>query len=184
MQGDDIGRNVGDGWSISSFTRLIHLTYLRSYQSISIMKAASVLEVSLKVKVLGKHLDHGGVPHPIISHPLNHIRATRKVQGGVELHDDLIVPWIVESHNLIDLVVLTGCNDLVEQWVVLVPDVGPVDALQRNHQSLLGQDHGVVPIRIKMALEAGIPVSLVLLKVVLILGFGDQPMIRVGLIGV
>jgi hypothetical protein len=183
MQGDDIGRNVGDGWSISSFTRLIHLTYLRSYRSISIMKAASVLEVSLKVKVLGKHLDRGGVPHPI-SHPLNHIRATRKVQGGVELHDDLIVPWIVESHNLIDLVVLTGCNDLVEQWVVLVPDVGPVDALHRNHQSLLGQDHGVVPICIKMALEAGIPVALVLLKVVLIPGFGDQPMIRVGLIGV
>jgi hypothetical protein len=52
--------------------------------------------------------------------------------------------------------------------VVLVPDVGPVDALHRNHQSLLGQDHRVVPICIKMALEAGIPVALVLLKVVLI----------------
>jgi hypothetical protein len=62
--------------------------------------------VSLKVEKLSKHFDDGAVPQPI-HHPFNHIRATREIQGGVELHDDLIVPWIVESHNLIDLVVLT-----------------------------------------------------------------------------
>jgi hypothetical protein len=35
----------------------------------------------------------------------------------------------------------------------------------------------------EMTLEAGILVALALLKVVLILSFGDQPMIRVGVIG-
>jgi hypothetical protein len=86
-----------------------------------------MLEVTLKVEVLGKHLDRGVVPHPTC-HPFNHIRATREVQGGVELHNYLIIPRIVESHNLKDLVVLTYYNDIVKERVIFVPHVGPVDA--------------------------------------------------------
>jgi hypothetical protein len=53
----------------------------------------------------------------------------------------LIIPWITKGHDVIDLVVLIGCDDLVEKRVVLVPHVSPVDALHWNHHGLLGLGH-------------------------------------------
>jgi hypothetical protein len=87
--------------------------------------------------VLGKHLGSGGVPHSI-SHPLYCIGAARETQSGIELHDDLIIPMIIETHDVIDLLMLTCCNDLIEQWMILVPHIGPIDAFHQNYRCLLG----------------------------------------------
>jgi hypothetical protein len=78
-------------------------------------------------------------------------------------------------------VVLTSCCDLIEERVVLVPHVCPVDALHGNHQSLL-DDHKAVPICIKVAPKMGILVVLGLLVVFLIWGPGDQLRIHVGVV--
>jgi hypothetical protein len=81
------------------------------------------------VTVLSKHLKRRGVPHSI-SHPLYHIGVTRKVQGSIELHDDLIIPRIVEAHDLIDLVTFIDYNDFIEQWM---PHISPINALHQNY---------------------------------------------------
>jgi hypothetical protein len=118
------------------------------------MKVPLMLKVSLKVKVLGKHLGVWVVPHPI-GHPMYLIWAAREAQGGVELHDDLIILWITKGHDVIDLVVLIGYDDLIEKRVVLVPHVNPVDALHWNHHGLLGLGHWAVPIHVKVGPESG-----------------------------
>jgi hypothetical protein len=65
MQSDDIGGNIVDGHRVMSSAQQIHVLHLRGYQGVAIMKVPIMLEVSLKVKVLGKHLGVGVVPHPI-----------------------------------------------------------------------------------------------------------------------
>jgi hypothetical protein len=96
-----------------------------------------MLEVSLKVKVLGKHLDSGMVLHPI-GHPIYTIGETREEQSRVELQDDLVIPWVLKRHDVVNLVVFIGCDDLIEEWVVLVPHACPLDVFHRNHHIFLG----------------------------------------------
>jgi hypothetical protein len=122
-----------------------------------------VLKVSLKVEVFGEYLGHRRVLHSI-SHPLYHIGAMRKVQGSIELHDYLIIPRIIEAHALINLVMLAGYIDFIEQRMFLVPHIGPINALHRNYQFLLGKDHRAVPIHMEVAPKTRVLVPLLLIE--------------------
>jgi hypothetical protein len=106
-----------------------------------------------------------------------------EIQSGVELYDYFIVPRILKCHDVVDLVVLTCCYDLIEERVILFPHVGPVDVLHGNHHSLLGLGHEAVKIRVKVAPELRILVPLQSLKIVDIPGLGNQLSVHGGVVG-
>jgi hypothetical protein len=56
--------------------------------------------------------------HLSVSHPHNLLPIGIKVQGGVELTDDLIIPVVLEAHHLSHLVLITCSLDFVEDGVM------------------------------------------------------------------
>jgi hypothetical protein len=89
----------------------------------------------------------------LISLPINHshhLAICIKVQSGIELIDDLIVPIVLEAHHLGHLELITFGFDFVEDSVTLSSHPLPINPLGLHHGFLGIAIDKVVPICMKV----------------------------------
>jgi hypothetical protein len=63
------------------------------------------------------------------------------IQGGKELSDDLIVPILLESHDIPQVLGSTSTDYLIKDCVMLSLRIGLVNPLGNRHGLGLGNDH-------------------------------------------
>jgi hypothetical protein len=102
----------------------------------------------LKAKQTGKLTDCDLILS-LVHHPHELLSIDIKVESGIELIDDLIVPIILEAHHLCHLELITSGFDVVEVRVATGLHPLLVNPLGQYHRLLLVEINGPVPIRVK-----------------------------------
>jgi hypothetical protein len=94
------------------------------------------------------------LPHELLSIGI-------KVQSGIELTDDLIVPVVLEAHNLSHLKFITHSFDLIEDGVTPSSHPIPINPLGLHHGFLHIEVDRAIPICVKVRPEPRVGTLLV-----------------------
>jgi hypothetical protein len=71
------------------------------------------------------------------------------IQGGKELSDDLIVPILLESHDIPQVLGSTSTDYLIKDCVMLSLRIGLVNPLENRHGLGPGNDHEFIEVLLK-----------------------------------
>jgi hypothetical protein len=108
------------------------------------VKLLGVLYVSRHPKNLYKLYQLYGKP-PSICQPPEDPLLLIKVESGLELSYDLLVPIVLKLHDVSGAMEITSLKNPIEGGILLLPHVVKVDPLHRDNWLGLLQKHGGIP---------------------------------------
>jgi hypothetical protein len=151
---------ISDGRSLK-VGGLIHGSHLIEPNHIAIMKIQRMLGRTPKTQDRGK-VAYSDRILGAIGHPSNVSVVLVEEESRIELKDHFIISIIQKSHDILEPMILTHLNDILEGLTVLVLlHESPIHPLHRNNWSLLPLVDGAVPIRMKVGPKTRIWSSLV-----------------------
>jgi hypothetical protein len=88
----------------------------------------------------------GDLIPPSLGHPMKLPRVPPlfNIQGGIELSNYLIIPILLESHGIPQVLGSTSTHYLIKDRIMLSLHIGPVNPLGNHHMLGLGNDHGLI----------------------------------------
>jgi hypothetical protein len=116
------------------------------------VKLLGVLYVSRHPKNLYKLYQLYGKP-PSICQPPEDPLLLIKVESGLELSYDLLVPIVLKLHDVSGAMEITSLKNPIEGGILLLPHVVKVDPLHRDNWLGLLQKHGGIPTLMEKGLE-------------------------------
>jgi hypothetical protein len=137
------GRMSLDTWSIHK----LHLIQLKHTESVN-PSLWRHLQLVLKPKQSGK-TSNSDLISPPICHPHKLLCISVKVESGIKLTDDFLIPIILETHHFGHLQLITSSFDLVEYGVSLSCHPILVDPLRFHYGFLFVEVNRMVPIRVE-----------------------------------
>jgi len=84
-----------------------------------------------------------------LEHPMKLHAWAINIQSGIKLGHHLLIPVIAETHDWLQMHVLTGTDSLCNHRYVYVLQMSPVDGLHLSSRVSLGYNHGFVPVGMK-----------------------------------
>jgi hypothetical protein len=127
-------------WSIHE----VHLILLQNIVSVNLV-IRLLGKLVLEAKQMGKLTDCDLILS-LVRHPHELLAISIKVEGGIELVDNLIVLIVLETHHVSHLELITSGFDAVEVGVATSLHPLPVYPLGLYHRLLLVEIDGPVPI--------------------------------------
>jgi hypothetical protein len=97
----------------------------------------------------------GDIIPPSLDHPLEFscVSPHLNIQGGKELSDGLMVPILLESHDIPQVLGSTSTPYLIKDHVILSLHIGPVNPLGNHHGLSLGNDHRLIEVQLKCCVK-------------------------------
>jgi len=81
------------------------------------------------------------------------ILRTIKLNGGIKLNHHLFTPIILEGHNVFSSSYVHKLNHLIEDWIILLSHVVPVNLLHMSDWLLPCKNYCLIEVRLKVILE-------------------------------
>ena len=107
------------------------------------------------------------------------------IESGIELSHYLLIPVTIESHDILQVHIVTGADGLSKHWNVQLNQVIPIHGLHLSGRMGLGHDHSLIPISVEPHPKPEVPLLFLLkamiilkpqvLKLVLALAIVDSP---------
>jgi hypothetical protein len=136
------GKQVQISSNTPSFAARVHESHPTTVKTRCKVNLYAVCIIPSKSKELSKLLKCDLIPHSLgHSMELPHILPLFNIQGGIELSNYLIVPILLESHGIPQVLGSTSTHYLVKDHVMLSLLIGPVNPLGNRHMLDLGNDH-------------------------------------------
>jgi hypothetical protein len=110
----------------------------------------TVYIIPSKFKEPSKLLKGDLIP-PFLGHPLElpRVPSLFNIQGGIELSNYLIIPILLKSHDIPQVLGSTSTHYLIKDCAMLSLHIGPANPLENCHMLDLGNDHGLIEILLK-----------------------------------
>jgi hypothetical protein len=133
--------------------------------------------ISLKPKEPSKLLK-GDLILPSLSHLIKFscVPPLFNIQGGIELSNYLIIPILLERHDIPQVYGSTSSQYLIKDPIMLSFHVGPVNPLRKCHGLDLGIDDRLIEVMLKCCVKFVVNVGFLLNKPWIFLSFPSPSM--------